>query len=404
MIEDMRGWLRLVVAMAWGMGALTGARPAHGAFATTTTDFIQCDVMVVTSSCGPQGLAGIAERSDGTVLLGSFPDCADRFFSYPETVACPGVPVTPTLLSSPGVHCMVYGLDGRLYGTNDYNQVLELNPLNGTTLRVVSPSGTWFGADGLTVDPQTGDLYTTRGRFIYRIANPAGPSPVASRVADASASTTLMDGCAFSCDGSYLLAAALDTDRVIKMDRNGTVSILAQLPVNTQPDGICFGSPGTLLFGNAYTNNNDGSVTEVPLANPAFSRTIASGSPGRGDFLTVSLNGDLLACQGDRVIRLRSVDAGKFDLSGSSLCGNLHCADSVDLDCIENHGIRTSIRVAIPFICDPTNPSNARLARTCNSIDKLKKHSPGCTHLLAAFRAMRDYLMTLAATPDCSGE
>lgn len=391
--------------MLCAAACVAGPRPALALFASTATHFAQCDVMVYAPGCGAYGFGGVVERPDGTVLVSSFIDCANIVLSFPASATCPATPESPALLPGSGLHGMVFGLDGRLYATRGFNQVVEVDPADGLVLRQVTPlSSTWIAALGIAVDPRTGDLYTSNGPQVWRVADPAGPSPVATLFSDLTALGANLDGCSFSCDGAYLLAADENNSKVFRIERDGTSSLLVALPAGTAPDGICFGTPGTPLFGNAYTNNNNGSVTEIPLANPSWSRTIASGSGLRGDFLTVDSSGDLLVTQNSRVTRLWSTQQGRFELPGATLCGNMECAARADLNCIRQHGIRTSIRVAIPFICDPTNPPNARLARTCNSIDKIKKHAPWCLPLLTAFRAMRDHLMTLAATPDCSGE
>ena len=107
--------------------------------------------------------------------------------------------------------------------------------------------------------------------------------------------------------------------------------VFVTLPLGTGPDGIVFGASGTLLQGFAFSNDNDGTIYQIPLANPTQFTLIASTSPRLGgDFAWVDAQGNMLLIQqggvnGNHLTRLSTTFGGQW-APGSTLCGGLHCA------------------------------------------------------------------------------
>jgi len=389
--------LALLLAFEW-----VGAEPARAAYSFVDSRFNQCDISVGFSPIlSGIGVTGIVALPDGTARVANF---QDGFFSFLlPGQPCPGLPNSPTRASNFQHADLSLGLDGNLYATIGFSNSggADIRRLSGPLFTgSSSPLVSGLGALGLAVDPLTGDLFVTSGSVAgSQNVNRATITPPSFSVF---ASTgKFLDGLAWSPDGLFLLAAA-STGQVLIIDRNGLSSVLVQLPPGTTPDGIVFGEPGTPLEGFAYTNNNNGTVTEIPLANPSAFTTIASGG-NRGDFVGVDSQGCLLLSQVDRVTRLCGKDGGRFIKPGASLCANLLAAalaaTSCDF-CIVNPEVKRVINELVAGLCGNVNcsPDGTQLT-LCDLINFVKSNAPNCKALLMAARALRDALSAVSPSP-----
>lgn len=311
------------------------AQPGWSQFGYLDPGYTQCPINFGTSLV----LVGMVSLPDGSLLVGAE---GGGLWSVPPLPSngtlCPTSP--PRLLSNNHYAGMALGLDGKVYANKccPNTALVTIDPSTGNETSIVLPS---INGLALALDPLQGDLYVTTGglgpeiRVITGLYPPNGP-PTISHFTTVIGNENL-DGLAWSCDGTMLLAAGIDDDNIIKVNRSGSSGILVTLPTGTHPDGIAFGAAGGPFDGFFFVNSNDRTVTKIQTASPHAQRIIASGGQ-RGDFVTVDRQGNLLLTQygiptgPDQIIRLSTTasgtpgtSGGQWVLPGSSLCGDLGC-------------------------------------------------------------------------------
>ncbi len=399
-----------------GSGNLAGACSAPP---SVVPPFVQCDVGLNFPNSNGGGPVGLAPLLFGQILAADPADPATgglhTFVDYPFPGCSPSY-VSPNFHSSGNTYGgLAQGFDGKIYAIccaiSNLNSVVEIDKSNGNVIRTLATG--FVKALGITVDPMNGDLYVTDSgaQFVYRISNPGGcgTNCSATLFADLNSigSGLAIDGLAWSPDTFSLLVAADATDQVILVDRTGKPTVFVNLPAGTHPDGIAFGLPGTPLgtpIPFAFTNNNNGSVTEINMKTKGFS-TIASGGT-RGDFVTVDDQGCLLATQTDRVTRLCTTNGGKWTMGGGGLCNNLRIAAAGVTSCnfcVTDPSVKAAITKLVKPICGSLacNPALAQ-KQLCTLISYLDANAPNCTGLLTAARTLRDQLSTVSPSP-CPG-
>lgn len=305
------------------------AQPGWGSFGFLKTGYTQCDVA---NNFPSPAVTGMVVLQDGTVLVA---DTTAGIYSFKPGSVCAAA--TKTRLSTHRYSGMAIGNDGQIYanGNDSTGNLYIISPISGGPTSTVL-TGIW--GLGMALDPLTGDLYVTQcgggagcpGSNIRRITGLYGPHPNPTIHPFVNVAGSYMDGLAWSCDGTRLVAASQD-DRIFQFNRHGDSFPNFPLPVpsGTIPDGIAFGRDGTALGAYFFVNNEGshdypgtGSVSKI--ANDGSTYEIIADQGMQGDFIAVDTQGNLLLTQSTIVTRLSS-DSGQWVMPGSSLCGDLGC-------------------------------------------------------------------------------
>jgi hypothetical protein len=297
-------------------------------------NYTQCDIVIPGSKASIL-LVGIVVLPDGRVVAAGL--TGGGIYVFPplpaDGSACPTsspVKLNPTRW----YRGLALGLDGKIYANEALptHDLVTIDPNNGNQ-SVISAGLTGLA---LVLDPLTGDLYATDANstpVIMKISGIyPGQGPVVVNPTWATLTGKDLDGLAWSCDGTMLIAASSSTQELINIDRSGNYSPLVKFPGTPRPDGVAFGAEGTVLEGYMFVNNNDGSLYQVPIINNGSQFTSIGSNGYRGDFVAVDLQGNLLLTQhdivgtaDDRITRVASKFGGKFELPGSTMCNGLHC-------------------------------------------------------------------------------
>src|SRR6266852_1104050 len=407
------------ICLLAGLSIFALWEPVWSMYSTVSPPFVQCDVGLGFPSSSGAGPIGQVPLLGGQILTSDVADSSLRtFVDYPSPFCTPSY-VSPNLNSSGNSYGgLVQGFDGKIYAISNLSSVVEIDKTDGHVIRTLDNTS-FLKALGITVDPLNGDLYIAdqNAGKVYKISDPGGCTTCAATLfADltvlAPAVQLAIDGLGWSPDAFSLLVAANGTDQVILVDRNGTPSVFVNVgPGNVvHPDGIAFGCPGTPLWTPAaqfaFTNNNNGTVSEINMITRGVtSPPIASGGT-RGDFVAVDDQGSLLATQSDRVTRLSTTNGGRFCLCGGGLCSNLQCAAAAETNCnfcVINPSVKATIKRMVKPICGnlTCNPALAQ-KQICSLISFVKANAPNCTGLLTAARTLRDQLSTVSPS-SCPG-
>jgi len=398
-------WVTGIIAVfgtvGCGQGPEGGTASSEAALfggASLPAGFAQCDVAILPlgTPLADTGILGLVQLQDSTMRAGmnggglwSFTPpgvnvapislfgpafCPTSFAPIVMSDIDPGSapPASPfgANTSPPNGPVLDLALDlrGRLWATRGYNQVAQIDPNTGATIGSPIPSPNGF-ALGLAIDPRLGNIYFGSRNFVagtsvvYRIpatCNPLVPATCPVTQFATTAVTGDLDDIAWSCTGQTLLGASEHQNIVSWPQGGGPVGAQYATTAQNGLDGIVFGLPGSTLQNFVYTNNNDGSVSEIcvnrdgavvngqvvatgvcPAARAPSTRpapvapgTIASGSGLRGDFMTTDNNGSLILSQLDRVTAIFPPTGGGFSGSGGNTCGNLQCSMASNPACV----------------------------------------------------------------------
>ena len=197
-------------------------------------------------------LGGVAFAPDGAPLVNH---CAfsgsplERYDTATTYTAFGTILHTLTTLSSNAGCGMANHPDGFIY-TNTGSGVVKLDANTGANLGVVGgPAG---NALGITVDPQTGDVfYVSSSSNIIRLDPTTGTSSPFATVGG------FIDGIFWNDDGSFLYIAQRASSPICvwEIDRTGTIT--RQIGIGHEPDGIAF----HIASGDIFVNTTDGYVS-----------------------------------------------------------------------------------------------------------------------------------------------
>jgi hypothetical protein len=190
---------------------------------------------------------------------------------------------------------LVYGKDGNLYGSQGAAgaSIFQLNPTTGAVIRTVASNLTC--PTGLAVDPLSGDLFFsdfctgagTDDPSIYRIVDPANsdPSRPTSVVPYATLPTTPNGTLAFAPNGTLYAASGYGAQNATIQQVSGTNSAtITVTPLSgiTTDFGVAIGATNADGSAQSLIVEPSGTLTEVPIANPANATVLATGGPGVG--------------------------------------------------------------------------------------------------------------------------
>ncbi len=216
--------------------------------------------------------------------------------------------VTPTLAP------IVTGKDGSLYATRGGTtaDIVQINPSTGAIVRTVA---TGFSCPaGLAVDPLSGDLFFDndctggpQNPSIYRVIDPANsdPSRPTSVVVYASLPHAANGGMAFAPNGTlYAVSGYYGNINAPVEQISGTNSAtvtVTPVPGITSDFAVAIGTTNADGSASSLIVEPAGTLSEVPIANPAAATVLATGSPGVG---VTGPDGCLYSAHYDTVYRL----------------------------------------------------------------------------------------------------
>jgi hypothetical protein len=243
-----------------------------------------------------------------------------------------------TKLNSNNYQALTVGLNGLVYAFKETGSQFPLVIVtdSGVNDKVVISDSTTdpIAPLGMTLDPLTGDLFIThlsakKASTVSRIINLYDPkkTPMIVDFGSMPSDERQLDGLAWTCDGTTLLAASKYNDRIIRFTRSGGLgTVLVTLPDSTWPDGIALGAGGTSLEGYAFVNGAHGTVYKFPLNNKDQKTYTEIAYNGEfGDWAFLDAQGNLLLIQGPSHLTRLSTVFGHWVLPGSGLCGDLGC-------------------------------------------------------------------------------
>jgi lysophospholipase L1-like esterase len=199
--------------------------------------------------------------------------------------------------------------DGRIY-SNTSDGVTQIDASTGAALRTLGPAG---NALGIATDPRTGNVvYVGQDcRFsatctIFSLDPSTGLTTTFAQLPSSQAS--FVDGIAFDPGGDFLfLSTRAPSFALTVLDRSG--SVVQQVPMNDEPDGIAFHSVAPKFV---VTDDTDGNMTRFTFPNDDYTQT-----PTLDSFASGGYRGDLSGVGADNCIYL-SQDGTNFPDGTSS--------------------------------------------------------------------------------------
>lgn len=228
-----------------------------------------------------------------------------------------GAASSSTLLNviAPFLSGLVYGKDGSAYATvgNVGGEIIRVDPATGAQLAVVA-SGLTCPA-GLSVDPLSGDLFfddeCTGGGLddasIWRVIDPANtnPSMPTSVVVYATLPTTPNGLMAFAPNGTLYAVSGYFVSPNAQVEQVSPTSATAVTvtPVNgvTSDYAVAIGKTNADGSAQSLIAEPAGTLSEIPIADPAAAVVLGTGSPGVG---VVGPDGCMYTAHYDTVYRL----------------------------------------------------------------------------------------------------
>ncbi|WP_301002435.1 fibronectin type III domain-containing protein [Capsulimonas corticalis] len=256
-----------------------------------------------------EGPFGIAVTRQGRVYVADW--SMSKLFIFPTDVDNQSAASGSVLSSS--INYFGLASDGAsVYANFDGGDINELNPDGTLKRKIYGPGGL-----GLAVNPVTHHVVTSNNNGSILDINPFDlTAPV---VTLAHVVNSYSDGISVSPDGRYVYAAVhngaqgFDTSNT-----NLNTNSILNISVTDGPDGMAAGA-GTLA-GKLYSNNNDGTVTEIDLNSPNHDQIPIAQGGSRGDLTGVDTsNGTFLLSQTDRIMRLIPPPGGTFGVPGQAI-------------------------------------------------------------------------------------
>jgi sugar lactone lactonase YvrE len=208
-------------------------------------------------------------------------------------------------LAPDGLFGLAESLSGRLYGATLSGTVYEINKTTGAVIRTVASVGS---AEGIGIDPLSGDLFVdaTASNGIIRVSHLEDGQPVTTSVY---ATGAPLDGIDFGSDGTLYVAntgaGVIYSVSATNRPAPHNLAVFANLPV---PDGTAVGgSAGTEFLA---VNQNNGNITNVDFTTGAQTVIVSRGT--RGDFETVGPDGCLYATQSASIEKV-TMSSGNCD-------------------------------------------------------------------------------------------
>jgi sugar lactone lactonase YvrE len=290
------------------VGVLATVTRSHRALAYTTSNGFAASDFVTglpnNSVLGPIGLA--FDPSGNLFVMDQF---NAQLYKFGPTGGVPSAATQVSANAIPGNPTgIAFDKAGHLYvALRDAGEVAELDPSNGTVIRTVATG--ICDAEGIVVDPLSGDLFVTSWLChpdIYRVSGFAsGPGTVSSY---ATPGTT--DGLTVAPDGTLYVAVGGNSVARIAVPGPGsppaTPGAVTPIVSIDQVDGLGVsrsqGSPFLLA------NRNNGTITKIDLSTspPTLTDVFTGGT--RGDFATVGPDGCLYATQTSSIVKVTNAD------------------------------------------------------------------------------------------------
>lgn len=222
-----------------------------------------------------------------------------------------------TLISTggQGLGGLIYGKDGSAYVAQGGRggAIYQINPVTGAQIRTVASNLTCPA--GFAIDPLSGDLFFdddcsgggTNDATVYRVIDPANanPSSPTTVVPYATLASTANGGLAFAPNGTlYAVTGYYGNPSAAVQQVSGTnVSTVTVTTLTgiTSDFGVAIGVTNADGSAQSLIVEPNGSLQEVPIANPSTAIVLATGSPGVG---VTGPDGCLYSVHYDTVYRL----------------------------------------------------------------------------------------------------
>jgi len=278
-------------------------RPAY----TTSSGYAASDFVTALGNNGAVGPIGLAFDPAGNLFVMDQVNGYLYRFGASGGVASTETQVNATPIGG-GPVGITFDRNGHLYlARNNANDVVELNPSDGTIVRTVAQN--ICGAEAIAQDPISGDLFVSELFCgpIVRISNYTNGEGTVTTYADRSFNGP--DGLTIGPDGTIYIADRSGEVIRIAGTNSATPGASTVLTTVNDPDGVAVATgrdPNRPPF--ILINRNDGTITKADLsASPPTLTDIFSGG-SRGDFMTVGPDGCLYADQTSTVVKVTNAD------------------------------------------------------------------------------------------------
>jgi len=239
-------------------------------------------------------LGGVAFASNGDPLVDNCVGGGGSLHRYDHATTLPLVHGTSTLHPEStvpsGAGCgLTNHPNGAIY-TNTFGGVVKLDATTGVQLG--GPFGAGGNVLGIAPDPQTGNLvYVESGGTIGFV----NPGLTASGTFSTVTNGHLVDGIFFDPTGNFLfMSDRAPTFQLAILRHDG--SLVQNVPMTSEPDGIAFHSTGAPFV---LTSNTNGTMTRFDFPGNDFTK-----APTQSVFASGGFRGDLTQVGGDGCLYL----------------------------------------------------------------------------------------------------
>ena len=315
---------------------------------------------------------------------------------------------------SPALGPLVYGKDGSVYATlgNSNASIVQVNPTTGAAIAVVA-SGLTCPA-GLSVDPLSGDLFFddqcsgsgTDDPSIYRIIDPSNtdPSRPSTKVLYATLPSTPNGAMAFAPNGTlyavsgYFTSTHMAPVEAISGTNVSAVTVVAVSGV-TSDYAVSIGTANPDGSAQSLIVEPNGTLMNVPIANPSAAVVLATGSPGVG---VTGPDGCLYSEHYDTIYRLAN-SSGTCGFTATSPAPTIQLSPA-SLPANPAQGTSQTFTATLTNVASPANLPVTFVVRGANAqVREAHTNASGSASLTYSAVVAGNDVITASATDPASG-
>jgi len=312
--------------------------------------------------CGP---IGVAFDASNTLYVADQANGYLYKFGQAGGAASSATQINSVAISG-GATGLTFGKDGKLYlARQSAGDVVQIDTSTGAILRTVATNT--CGATGIATDPLSGDLFVSQpgcSNNIVRISNPAGSSPAVTVYASPGST----DGLTFAPDGTLYSATNGCAYRTTGTNQVQPATS-TQIACVSSMDGIALAPSSDPSKPYVFTNNNDGSISEIDqtVANSTPTQIVTAGT--RGDFVAVDSHQCLYATQASSIEKVTKSDGtciwqptGVLSATPTNVDVSNQRGPQGETTIAASHTDLSSLVIGATTCFAPTNPSDCTAA------------------------------------------